>query len=91
MGSIQLKIRHWVPIVTFCPVNGLPDFVYVTVEFESFMELYSVRRLIRKTINGKKMFMEDCAGEVLKQFPSAKSVTVTLMFNRHVVTLKRED
>ena len=29
-----IVVRHWLPIITFCPVNHLPDLVYVSVEFK---------------------------------------------------------
>lgn len=25
--------RHWWPVVTFCPVNHLPDFLWVSIQF----------------------------------------------------------
>ena len=42
-------ISHWLPIITICPVNKLPDFIYVTIEFEdTFEELYQVRKTLFK-------------------------------------------
>lgn len=84
----------WLPILTICPVNNLPDLVYVEVEHatddpKDFKELYSVRREIRKAAlkGGRKKFMEKVAEDVLAAFPWARKVTVRLCFNKHVVTL----
>lgn len=86
MVNTQLiEITHWLPIITFCPVNNLPDFIYVTVQFDKFAELYKVRRRIRTLISGKKLFMENICALVAKEFPDAVSVEVRLMFNKHIV------
>jgi hypothetical protein len=77
--------------LTFCPVNSLPDLIYVSVDFDdvglerTFVELYAVRKKIRKLVSGKKMFMEDVADLLYKELVGCTSVTVTLMFGRHVV------
>ena len=86
-----VKIRHWLPILTFCPVNGLPDLIYVTVEFDDngLHELYDIRRQVRHLTQGKKMFMEDLAQLVFEEL-GADAVTVRLAFNRHVVTITKE-
>lgn len=84
---LALTVRHWLPIVTFCPVNNLPDLVYVSVEFDSFAELYAVRKTIRKRVAWRKMFMEDVAAAISELYPQARSVTVRLAFDRHVVKL----
>lgn len=93
MATLQLvTIRHWLPIVTICPVNALPDFIYVSVTFENeFVELYQVRKEIVKLVRGSIAFMEDIAQKVFEHFNQAKSVEVRLMFSRHVVTLTRKD
>lgn len=83
-------VRHWLPIVTFCPVNNLPDIVYVSVSFDTFEELYAVRRKVRQLASWKKMFMEDIAKCVADEFPHACEVTVRLAFNRHIVTISKE-
>lgn len=80
-------IRHWLPIITFCPVNGLPDLIYVSVEFSDFVELYAVRKKIRKFAMWKKMYMEGIAEEVRLMFPEASKITVQLAFGRHVVKI----
>lgn len=85
-------IRHWLPILTFCPVNDLPDLVYITVEFrDTFVELYEARKKIRKAVNGKKMFMEDIAKLVADKYPQSCRVQVRLAFDRHVVTILQGD
>lgn len=83
---VTCKIRHWLPILTFCPENNLPDLIYITVEFNKFAELYAVRKKVRKLISKKKMYMEDIAKAVSDEFNTATCVTVRLVFNRHVVT-----
>ena len=80
-------IRHWLPIITFCPVNGLPDVIYISVEFTEFTELYAVRKKIRKATMWKKMFMEDISEVVRKLFPESVKITVRLAFDRHVVKI----
>lgn len=82
-------IRHWLPLVTFCPVNNLPDLIYVSIEFDYFVELYAVRKQIRRMFMWKKMFMEDVAKIVVEQFPDALRVEVRLAFDRHAVTMDR--
>lgn len=83
-----VTFRHWLPIITFCPVNNLPDLIYITVEFQdTFHELYQLRKDIRKAVMWKKMFMEDVAEIIAIMFPSAYTVEVRLAFNRHVVTV----
>jgi hypothetical protein len=87
--SCIVSIGHWLPIVTRCPVNKLPDLIYVRVDFvDTFAELYEVRRKVRKLVAWKCMFMEEVAREVLDAFPAAQQVTVALAFNRHIVTLR---
>lgn len=86
------QFRHWLPIVTFCPVNSLPDLIYVTVELsnDKIVDLYKVRKTIRKAVSFKKMYMEDVAARILEEFPEA-IVTVRLAFNRHVVQVYNTD
>jgi len=83
-------ITTWFPILTFCPVNNLPDFIFVEVEFTEFAELYGVRKKLRKLISCKNMYMEDVAQLVADNFACDK-VTVRLMFNKHVVMWERKD
>ena len=90
MAFNRTSIRHWLPIVTFCPVNNLPDLIYVTVDYDyegdrEFVELYAIRKQVRKLVSWKKMFMEDIAEKVYNMFPECSAVTVSLLFNRHVV------
>ena len=88
MAIRKVSIRHWLPIVTFCPVNNLPDLIYIEVEFrgDQFAELYTVRKKVRQIASMKKKFMEDICDEVFMAFPECSSVTVTLALGRHVVT-----
>jgi hypothetical protein len=86
---VQLRISHWLPIITFCPVNRLPDFIYITVTFDSFAELYAVRKRIRKLASWKLKFMEVIAQDVLDGLPGAKEVEVRLLTGRHVVIIRR--
>jgi hypothetical protein len=86
----RISISHWLPIITFCPVNRLPDFVYVTVTFENhFEELYAIRKRIRKTISGQKAFMEDLTYKLSLEFPEAVEIELALVTRRHVVTIRR--
>jgi len=85
-----VTIRHWVPIITFCPHNNLPDFIYISLIYkDKFRELYSIRKRIRSLISGRKLFMEDIAKEVSSEFTGADSVEVRLLFNRHIVKIQR--
>jgi hypothetical protein len=85
----MVTIRHWLPIMTFCPVNHLPDLVYCSVTFNDneVHELYEVRRRIRRLISGRKEFMETLADDLAKAFPHALCVSVRLMFNRHEIVV----
>lgn len=89
--AYSIVIRHWLPIITFCPVNYLPDPIYVSVGFEGteIVELYAVRAKLRKLLSFKCMFMEEVAQIVFAEFPNASSVHVNLLFNRHSVSLYR--
>lgn len=88
----HVVIRHWVPVITVCPVNKLPDLIYISVGFTlsegEFVELYAVRRMLRK-YNFKCMFMEDIAKAVLSEFPECSFVEVRLFLNRHIVREER--
>ena len=97
MAFRRVSITHWFPIVTICPVNNLPDLIYITVDFDNdpvvnpqFNELYSVRKRIRKIASWKRAFMEDIADEMFNEFRGCSCVTVTLLFNRHTV-IRAED
>ncbi|QDP52302.1 MAG: hypothetical protein Unbinned4162contig1001_2 [Prokaryotic dsDNA virus sp.] len=83
-------ITHWIPIITFCPVNNLPDPIFIEVHTNDFMELYEVRRKIRKCASFKNMFMEDVAKKVLQEVGGDK-VVVRLWFNKHRVEITKED
>lgn len=85
---VTITITHWLPIMTFCPVNNLPDFIFIEVEFHEFAELYAVRKQLKK-FKYKKLFMEDIAKQVYEEFPSCACVTVRLMFNKHIVKIRR--
>jgi NADPH-dependent 7-cyano-7-deazaguanine reductase QueF len=78
--------------MTFCPVNRLPDFVYVYVTFpaEEFVELYNVRKQIRAAIKGRCEFMETLAKDLLTHFDAALQVEFVLMTGRHRIVLQRE-
>lgn len=88
--KFKMTVSHWLPIVTRCPVNGLPDVIYIYVTFTHFEELYGVRKALRNLVSGKKMFMEQVAEAVMQEFPTARSVEVRLLTGRHVVSLERE-
>jgi len=94
MAVRHTQVRHWLPIITFCPVNHLPDLIYVEVAFRDDLlddsapvhELYGIRKRIRKIAQFKKKFMEDIAADLFREFTTCDYVTVTLAFGRHVVT-----
>lgn len=89
-GKLAAVIRHWLPIVTFCPVNKLPDLLYVSMVFsEPVPELYTVRKLIRKHLMWKCIFMEDAAKLLAELYPAADQVEIRLAFNRHHVIWTR--
>lgn len=93
MSGRIVNVRHWLPIITFCPVNHLPDLIYVTVEFEGtdeVHELYAIRKRIRKVAAWKKKFMEDIAEDLFREFRGCSAVTVKLAFGRHEV-IRYED
>lgn len=85
----RLTVSHWLPVITFCPVNNLPDVIYVYVTFDSFAELYAVRKQVRKLVSFKKMFMEDVAMTVLTSIEGAVEVEVRLITSRHVVKVNK--
>lgn len=87
--KLRLTVSHWLPLVTFCPVNGLPDVIYVYVTFETFEELYAVRKQLRKLVSFKKMFMEEVAETLLNKIEGAVEVEVKLLTGRHVVKLRK--
>lgn len=94
MAVRYTQVRHWLPIITFCPVNHLPDLIYVEVAFRDDLldnaapvhELYGIRKRIRKVAQFKKKFMEDIAADLFREFNTCDYVTVSLAFGRHVVT-----
>lgn len=89
-NNLSLYITTWFPLLTICPYNKLPDFIYVTVEFKSFTELYQVRKQIRNNIKNKRCrFMENIASDMMSEFPNCQSVEVKLLFNKHVVKLTK--
>jgi hypothetical protein len=73
-------------------VNGLPDVIYLYVTFpaDEFVELYGVRKDIKRNWRFRKMFMEDVAKEALEYFKKALSVEVRLATGRHTVLLVRQ-
>lgn len=89
IASRQVTVRHWLPIMTWCPVSNMPDLVYASVTWfdNKDHELYAVRRRIRKLLAGRKCFMEELAVDLAKEFPDAHQVTVSLAFNRHYVAV----
>lgn len=94
---MKVIFRHWLPILTYCPVNNLPDLIYVSVHVDldgpgQMLELYALRRTVRKLVSGSKAFMEDIAMQVqaylLAEMGVRAAVEVRLAFNRHVVYLE---
>lgn len=89
---MRVTIHHWLPILTFCPVNHLPDLIYASVTFDDDKthELYAVRRAMRGMIKHRKQFMESLAQDLSVAFPDAVQVRISLAFNRHVVIINKE-
>lgn len=86
----RVKLSHWLPIITRCPLSIIPDFVYVELHIEdNFVELYDARKKLRKLLSWRCSYMEDLAARVLDAFPGVNGVTVRLMFNIHSVTVTR--
>ena len=85
-------VRHWLPIVTRCPLSPWPDLIYISVEFPvgMFAELYEVRKTFKKEAWGKTKFMEIIASDILDANPTAAKVTVSLLFNRHTAIAERK-
>jgi hypothetical protein len=83
------KVSHWLPIITRCPVNNMPDVIYVYLTFDQFEELYAVRKELHRLLQGKKMFMEDIAQLMLDRYPTAIEAEVRLLTGRHVVIISR--
>jgi hypothetical protein len=86
-----VTFSHWLPIVTICPVNNLPDFIYVYLTFpaDMFQELYALRKQMRKVATAnRKCFMEEVAWHLQEAFPHA-DVEVRLLTGRHVIKLER--
>lgn len=82
----KVTITHWLPIVTYCPVNNLPDFIYVecTYHNQPFVELYQLRKRMRHLLQGRKLFMEECAELVHKEL-KPDVTKVRLIFNKHII------
>lgn len=81
--------RHWLPRLTICPVNGLPDLIYCTVAIDnSHHDLYVVRKKVASIVPfRRKAYMEDIAQDLVEAFPEATYVEVRLAFNRHIVRM----
>ena len=66
----------WLPIVTRCPVNGLPDVLWAEVSTSSMIDLYVVRERCFGGLFMRKIFMEDVANEVLKRAPDRSDARI---------------
>ena len=83
-----VKLSHWFPIITICPISRLPDLLYVTVTFKNqFVELYDFRKQL-KVFNFKQRFMEGIAIDLRRMFPNAVEIEVKLLTGRHIVRIK---
>ena len=86
--KMKTTVTTWLPIITFCPVNKLPDLIFIEAEFGNFRELYGVRKKMRKLVSFKCMFMEDVASVVREEL-GADKVVVRLVFNKHRVEVSK--
>lgn len=86
----KVTITHWLPIITICPVNYLPDplFIEVTFHGDDFNELYQVRKKLRRVIKWRKCYMEEVAKIVALHFPTALEIKVRLWFNKHIIHIR---
>ena len=57
-ASFSGTYSHWFPLITLCPVSGLPDVGFVSVSTKKFIEIYAMRHAIY-SLAFKKLFMED--------------------------------
>lgn len=97
---MHIIISHWVPLVTRCPINGMPDFLYAEIHYElgetpDFPELYSVRKVIRNSvIFGERIYMEELtkrlATILFESDLRIHKVVVRMPFNRHRVEIERD-
>ena len=89
--KVTTRVTTWLPIITRCPLAKLPDIIYIAVTFNSFEELFKVRKELRKNYSMKRMFMEDIAKDVLETYPNAIKCEVSLVTRRHVATAERSE
>ena len=86
----NITYKHWLPLITRCPVNGLLDICYVEVRSPDMVDLYKIRKIIHSYF-WKKEFMEDVAAGILDRVSQLKcrvtEVKMTLLFNRHKITV----
>lgn len=90
MYSLTVWFTHWIPILTICPFNKLPDLIYIRVMYDDgkFRNLYNIRKSFRKYWFCMQ-YMEDIAERVYFEHPMARQVEVRLLFSKHVITLTR--
>ena len=82
-----VKLSHWLPIITICPVTKLPDLLYISLTFkEEFVELYQFRKQL-KIFNFTETYMELVANDLERMFPNAVEIEVKLLTGRHIVRL----
>lgn len=89
---VSSTIKLWFPRITICPVNYLPDIIFISVEFRcEFKELYGIRKQMKKAVpHFSKMYMEDVAKRLCAKFPDYHAVEVRLLFNKHIVRIENE-
>lgn len=97
-ASSAVTFGHWLPIVTFCPVNGLPDFLRVRVTVlnqRETLELYAFRKELFKGLSGQKVYMESIAVQVLERallyvrLETKVRVDVELIGGRHLISIEQ--
>lgn len=74
---MRIVISHYLPVVTRCPVNRLPDVLYLEAEFDGQAEVYEVRRLLTRGFFLRLMWMEqvvETAAQRLRDFALREGV-----------------
>jgi NADPH-dependent 7-cyano-7-deazaguanine reductase QueF len=85
--------KHWVPLVTICPVNHLPDFGFITIQSKKMIEIYALRHIIH-SFAFRTMYMEDIVigirDELCKKYKLESfqfTITYSLLFNKIIIKL----
>lgn len=86
---MECTYKHWIPLITRCPLSIFPDFGYVSVTSSKMIELFALRKIIF-SYKFKKIFMEDLVRSIQTDILQTSKglvigefiVTYTLLFGR---------